>query len=1203
VSGTLKGHGGAAIGSGLLRAEYRVQIDRILVTNVHEVPEFYIASVTGAAIGSGAWAGGFFHAEEVMLQDSELLIWSNSGSGIGIGAYTPDEGGEESEEASTSLTIANLSVSGSVITVGSEEGSGIALSRFESIDDATQRAWVSNISFEDSLVIAEGQIAIGRIDADGAHVDPCRLSFLDGATFGCQSAEGREPCALCREMDLSGEGLLFGIVNRAIGPDSPNVTRSSKTRTTTGVIFYQRPSHSDSQSDGPALHFGRMFAERKEVLRCTVRSTDNSDYVPFTFVLNTSEYQSLGLLLPKAGSYRVTYHEVGATEDVGSICDQDSDPELNDVFEVENQETFLLRAILVDFPGPPEPLSSWEIFLICLLCVVVIVICLTIFVVCRFHACRESLVDDSLDVIDDDTKEQTTEGEQQEAAEAGKAGEDEEPDTARVIGAKLRAEFHNIHSVLQFLGWICFILARLWVIIMMLIIAYIGFVCLVYFSLLILFSFIVTLFMNTLSHRTVDLSVQICMWIYIIPLAEYMFSLNVAAIEGLFSDLLANMDFVRVTRALRRPKGNENRCVFFDRWAWYIVYFVFMGVMFIISCVPDVPDLSEPVSSAFGLICLVVPIVALLRPVVTAWGVWLFDRDELQFVPQSDEPETAHDEGDSGILSLDGLETAHEEADIGLPEEPEPAPTAKRIRGVTRAWRNLAGRHTRLLVDPSGLLNDRSWGDYLRSAETAHARPQLKNPRTWIVTAVVFIWLVVVIVLDVVRMAHVVKERNTMADSVQGIVSDISESYNLGFQDPEIPSGSSDVVFLLVRIVILLIVFPLTVLSHHATLLMPGRWSHLQKNNGPVHSAKLTGLLFLLAGFGALIVGASLRALHPWFDPHEIFSTPLNNETYPMFTLADVHPVCRRWVSDWSFLQLAAIPVLVEARRDYPVFYSEFASHMEIRLLQQDEDFDFNTTALIVFDRETKRLLVAPAAIPFVDNYGIYLENQLGDYYGGVIDECIPLYGLASTFFLSNLLPAPTEALTTGILGPNRLTVQWLNNATLSVKQDLEVVTEIMAALGLAAERPVFVGHGAAGLLVKALQLQNGTDPWRVAFESAVLADSPMATISGAADNDDALPTIFNFMGDGSLFAHADDEALANVKLLVYPEASELVPLPRELVPPHAVRTFCHIQAACGVDSVIDDMCERAFPGEFQEGMCETYARPRTSGEPPADED
>jgi hypothetical protein len=169
-----------------------------------------------------------------------------------------------------------------------------------------------------------------------------------------------------------------------------------------------------------------------------------------------------------------------------------------------------------------------------------------------------------------------------------------------------------------------------------------------------------------------------------------------------------------------------------------------------------------------------------------------------------------------------------------------------------------------------------------------------------------------------------------------------------------------------------------------------------------------------------------------------------------------------------------------------------------------------------------------------------------------------------------------------------------LYNATFSVKQELEVISEIMDALGLTADRPLFVGHGAGGLIVKALQFENGTEPWRVAFESSALHKSPMATISGADESQGPVRTIINFIGAGSLYAQVDDAALGNFKILVYPEASELIPGITEFVPPRPLRTFCLIQAACGSDAMLDDMCDRAFPEDFQEGMCKMYARART---------
>jgi uncharacterized membrane protein HdeD (DUF308 family) len=669
------------------------------------------------------------------------------------------------------------------------------------------------------------------------------------------------------------------------------------------------------------------------------------------------------------------------------------------------------------------------------------------------------------------------------------------------------------------------------------------------------------------------------MWIYFVPFAEYMFSFNITAIQGLFSHLLENLDFVTVTKALRSPKDNETRSVFCNRWAWYCYYFVVMATMFIISFVSSDADFASYVSSAFGLVCIIIPIIALFRPVVVAWHVLLVDRDDIEFMPQVDIVDIPMD------------------SSMPEPDAPDPDPSA-RVSGPKRTWENLAGHYTVLLVDPSNLLDDHTWVDFLRSAATAHARPQCGNPHTWIATSVALIWLVAVIALDIYRLVHVRDEREQMKESMQNIFKAISEEYQLGLPAPEIPSEMGEIVYLTIRMLVFIFLFPVTVLSHHATLLLPHRWRYLEEKYSAVRLAKIVGLLLVVAGIVLMIAGAALREVEPWFLPDEIFSSPLTNGSRSMSTLADLDPLCSRTVADWTLLQLAGAPVLIEARLTNQTFYRDFAAHLDIPLLEDDDDFRFNTSSLIAFSRADRRLLVSPASIPFVDSYGIYLENQLATYYSGIIDECVPLYGLASKFFLSNLLPGPSQALSTGILGPNRLGVQWFSNATLSVKQELEIISEIMGAIGLTAERPVLVGHGATGLIAKALQFEDRTEPWRVAFESSVLHDSPMATISGAGENDRTVRTIINFIGDGSLYAQPDQAALGNFQLLVYPKASKLIPGLKELVPPHSLRTFCLIQAACGSDSMLDDMCARAFPEEFEEGMCRMYARPRTHEAP-----
>jgi hypothetical protein len=189
--------------------------------------------------------------------------------------------------------------------------------------------------------------------------------------------------------------------------------------------------------------------------------------------------------------------------------------------------------------------------------------------------------------------------------------------------------------------------------------------------------------------------------------------------------------------------------------------------------------------------------------------------------------------------------------------------------------------------------------------------------------------------------------------------------------------------------------------------------------------------------------------------------------------------------------------------------------------------------------------------------------------------------------FLSNLLSVPTEILVSGILGPNRLSEQGLNNATVSVTRELDVVSEVIEALGLSAEHPVSVGHGANGLIMKALKFENGTDPWRVAFESPMLQDIPMATLANLGDIDSTLSRIVNFYSDGSFYALSDDAALVNNKIPSYSSQSRLIP-------PHSFETFCFTVAACGDDPVLDRLCAQVFSSAEEFGnLCTKIGRPR----------
>jgi hypothetical protein len=238
-----------------------------------------------------------------------------------------------------------------------------------------------------------------------------------------------------------------------------------------------------------------------------------------------------------------------------------------------------------------------------------------------------------------------------------------------------------------------------------------------------------------------------------------------------------------------------------------------------------------------------------------------------------------------------------------------------------------------------------------------------------------------------------------------------------------------------------------------------------------------------------------------------------------------------------------------------------------IPLLSDNSSLGVETTSLIAFDDTENKLAVGMPAIPFAPDFGIVCEDFLTSYYHDIIREVIPFYSLAYGNFLSSTLTATAQELISGILGPNRLSVTYLDTAMLYAGLELQVLWEVFDARGLSAERPVIVGHGANGLLAKALNIDK--DPWRISFEAPKLEDTPIATLANAANNDPDRSRIFNFYGDGSFYSLSDDRALINNRIPKYGL--------RGVVPPNSFETFCFFVAACSNEDQFDNLCTDVF--------------------------
>jgi hypothetical protein len=253
-------------------------------------------------------------------------------------------------------------------------------------------------------------------------------------------------------------------------------------------------------------------------------------------------------------------------------------------------------------------------------------------------------------------------------------------------------------------------------------------------------------------------------------------------------------------------------------------------------------------------------------------------------------------------------------------------------------------------------------------------------------------------------------------------------------------------------------------------------------------------------------------------------------------------------------IQIAAFPILAEANEDkYRSIRDYLANLTGIKLTE-------SVDSVISMDLNHQTLAVGLKSIPRTHEFGIELENVLMKYYL-MICALAPWFEEAYNAFLKSILSPISQTLISGILGPNRLSVSYLRQANRNANLEMKTIYEILEVQRLSVNRPVVVGHGANGLLAKAVPFSYG--PWRFSFEAPKLEDSAIQTLLGEDESDRS--RIVNFVSEGSLIADADGEAFTNNRIPGYG-----LPLG---IPPTPFQTFCFVTAACGNDTRFDRIC------------------------------
>jgi hypothetical protein len=87
----------------------------------------------------------------------------------------------------------------------------------------------------------------------------------------------------------------------------------------------------------------------------------------------------------------------------------------------------------------------------------------------------------------------------------------------------------------------------------------------------------------------------------------------------------------------------------------------------------------------------------------------------------------------------------------------------------------------------------------------------------------------------------------------------------------------------------------------------------------------------------------------------------------------DPHSLCTEGVSNWSLLQLAALPILAEAQLindTNPEVFRQFACLTEVSLIQNDPDVTFPSKSILEFDSADHKLALGIPAIGFDHDSG-----------------------------------------------------------------------------------------------------------------------------------------------------------------------------------------------------------------------------------------
>jgi hypothetical protein len=204
-------------------------------------------------------------------------------------------------------------------------------------------------------------------------------------------------------------------------------------------------------------------------------------------------------------------------------------------------------------------------------------------------------------------------------------------------------------------------------------------------------------------------------------------------------------------------------------------------------------------------------------------------------------------------------------------------------------------------------------------------------------------------------------------------------------------------------------------------------------------------------------------------------------------------------------------------------------------------------------------------------SYGVMIDNAYTYWFQVIIDTIVPYYPLVYDAFLGAFFTSLSQNLLGFAFGPNRMSLKfaaYMNVGSegwnFAFKKALEELGELLSVdqqeLASFAQM-VMVGHGAAGLIAKALALNHNW--YGVSFESTQYERSPIEAFFASNDTRPQ-NNIFNFYSEDSFLVLPEPESRLNYKMPAWQSYFR---------PAETYETMCLLMAGCVSDDRFDALC------------------------------